>query len=431
MNLKVLFFIIAEHASTRALDALTTLVLIRSLNVTSLGTFMVYQSWVAILLLFFPALENMLYREHGKHRLEGTLARELAVFGKFNTIKIAAAALLVALCSVIPATQVPWPTRLAAVALAFALPLSQALYGIYRETLRFELKQGAVVAINALQRIAVMGAIFLMGGISGGDLLKIAPVALALYFGFGFIWRQTTFKLLSHLPSVKMSFAQTLPRIRAALSQAVIWIHVNGVILGAIQTLDVYFLAQARTPVAEIAIYSIALKAANFFQLISLPFMQAFGVYLGRSSGGERSAQVVNRERRLVWTATGLFVILAGVMVVAGFAFAKPILLFLAKGKFSPEALSRSIEYFRWMIAGVAALSISCAQGSYLSSRGDVKRLSFWVYLPWLGLATAGYALSARLGPLAAARFNLPVGCAYTLGVVLYFSFMTIRLKKR
>src|SRR5687767_13225822 len=122
-RIRYLGLTIAELWATRFLDAVIAIVLIRSLDVNSLGSFLIYQSWVGILLLAFPALENILYREYGKLRDAGKLAHEISVFRKFNWIKISAAIALTLVCAFLPGVDLPWTHRVAALSLAFMLPL--------------------------------------------------------------------------------------------------------------------------------------------------------------------------------------------------------------------------------------------------------------------------------------------------------------------
>jgi O-antigen/teichoic acid export membrane protein len=419
MRLKHVSFFVAEHASTRALDAILTLVLIRALDVGSLGAFVVYQSWVAILLLGFPALENMLYREHGRHKAAGTLTREIAVYRNFNKIKIFTGFLLTAICAAVPFGDISFSRRIAAMSLAFALPLAQMLYGLYRETLRFELKQESIVLISAAQRLTSIVAVYFTGVRFHGAIEPIALVALAIYLLFGFVWAGAARILLPNLKPVRLSFSESLPRIRKSLTETILWIHFTGAILGAVATLDVYFLSRSGISLGEIAFYSIALKAANFFQIIPVPFTQAFGVYLGRTAAEKNP----KRERRIVCLGFAGLAVLGVFMLALGWPLSLPILKFLSKGKFSAEQLVHAVEYFRWMLGGVALLALCSAHGNYLLSRGNVKGLTLFVMLPWLGFSIVLYSVAAHLdpAPLWAARANVAVGGLYTLGYIGFF----------
>ncbi|MBI3544912.1 MAG: hypothetical protein HY075_16695, partial [Deltaproteobacteria bacterium] len=368
MRIRYLALMIAEHASTRALDALTTLALIRLLDVSSLGTLVVYQSWVAILLLFFPALENVLYREHGKLKAAGQLSRELAIYRKFNVMKLGFALSLTFFGALVPVKDVDFGRRLAALALAFAVPLSQALYGIFREPLRFELRQGVVVLLNGLQRLVLLALVYAAGRLTGGAIEPIAVAALCVYLVFGGLWATVSDKLLLEgKKRARVALKEAWPRIRGAFTETVLWLHLSGAIMGAVQTLDVYFLSRTSTPLREIAAYSIALKAANFFQLLSLPVTQAFGVYLGRRSNRHDA----RADRRAAVFAVAAFAAVGVLVIAFGFTTAEPLLGFLAKGKFTPDELANAVRFFRPMLVGVVVLSLGYAPGTYLGSRGD------------------------------------------------------------
>ena len=429
MRLRYLSFMIAEHASTRVLDAITTLILIRSLDVTSLGTLVVYQAWVAIFLMAFPVLENVLYREHGKHSSAGTLAREIAIFRKFNLLKFAVAIALTLASASIPIKGIGFERRLAAMALAFALPLAQALYGIYREPLRFELKAGTVVLVNGAQRLFIIAAVWAAGHFYGGAIEQTAAAAILVYLAFGFVWAAVSRHELPQLKPVNVSLSQALPRIGTVLTESVIWLHLSGSILSAVQTLDVYFLSRTQIGLSEIAIYSIALKAANFLQIMALPLTQAFGVYLGRRAGrapttGSSGGRFGNlTEKQMAWLALAAFSAMALIMCLVGFEFAQPILGFLTRGKFGTLELGRAEGYFRWMLAGVAISTLCFAHGTYIGSRGNIRGLVLVVLLPWFAFAMLGYGLASEYGAYTTACMNVPVAIFYTLGHLAYFVF--------
>jgi hypothetical protein len=414
----------SEHWSTRALDAIATLVLIRGLDVASLGLFVVYQSWVALFLFGFPALENILYREYRVLKNEGRLGSEFVVFRRFNMLKLAVAALLVLAFSAAPLKGAPWTTRLAALAFAFALPLSQALYGIYRETLRFELKQVVIVALGSAQRLAVIAVIYFGARAFGGAIEPIAAAAIGAYLVFGVVWRESALRVLPWLKGRKVPMEKVIARARASLGSFVLWAHLNGAVLVGIQTLDVYFLSRTAVALPELAVYSIALKAANFFQLVPMPFVQAFGVYLGRRADRAESSR---EAARLVVGATLAFALLGLGLWVGGRLLAEPILAFLARGKFSAAELARARDYFDWQLAGVACLTLSFAASTYLNARGNVRAQALSVYGPWLAFSAIGYAWAASRGPLEAARFNVPIYVFMALAQLALFAWWNSR----
>src|SRR5689334_10208890 len=105
--MKHVFFTLTEHGAIRVLDALTTLILIRVLAAPDFGLFSVYQSWVAMLLLFLPSIELALFREYAGLKKDGGLKRELGVYRYFNYVKLIGLLVLVVSLAFVP-QQKPW-----------------------------------------------------------------------------------------------------------------------------------------------------------------------------------------------------------------------------------------------------------------------------------------------------------------------------------
>lgn len=414
-----------EHVSNRGLDALLTLVLIRYMNVESFGVFTVFQSWVGLFLFMLPNLENILYRDYARTKKEGTLGRRVALFRAFNWFKISLAALFALGAAAVAGFELSYRAKLAAVTLALVLPLSQSLYGIYRETLRFELHMKAVMILNGLQKSAFLAVAFAACLWGGGSVEAVAPGLLATAFLFAGLW----YGLLRHcVPAIKdkSATAGAAPTVMGILKDAVIWMHINGTITAAIQTLDVYFLSRSGTPLAEIALYSVALKAANFFQILPMPFAQLFTVYLGRKVQGEGEAG----KRRMVWVfSLGLLAMVVAMMAL-GMAVAEPLLAFLARGKFSAEELARGAAYFRYMLAGVCIYILCFPAAAYLNYRSNLKVLMGAVFLPWFAFSLVVYRWNAAISPLAAARANMWVYGFCTLGIFILYAAMSRRWRR-
>lgn len=407
------FFTLTEHGAIRVLDALTTLALIRVMVADDFGLFTVYQSWVGILLLFLPSLEMVLYREYHKLKKEGRLLRELEVYRIFNYFKLALAFAIALALTLVP-QPADWGSRVALIVLAFALPLSQALYGFLREPLRFELKQEFVALIGAAQRLAVLGAVIVASRLFPGNVLALSALALLVYFTFGGVWAAAFRKLMRQMgerPEVSLGDAKS--RLGVVLGGTVLWIHINGVITQSIQTLDTFALSLYRVDLAEIGRYGVALKAANFFQIIPVALVNSFGVYLGRSESG--------KEGRLVWVFSLVFVALSALLLLGGMAVEEPLIRFLGKGKMDSEAVTRTIEYFRWLLAGVLLQCASHPLSTYLGARSLLRQMFTHIFLPWFAFTAATYVWAASQGALRAAQANVVVYGAFWALLIAHY----------
>lgn len=159
-----------------------------------------------------------------------------------------------------------------------ALPLSQSFYGFLQAPLRFEMKQETVAAVNAFQRLATI-SVLAVGLNRRFSAIEIAFSMLSVYVLFYFVWKAQSKKVIE---SQSVTLAESFHRIKRIMGGMVIWIHLNGVITNSILTLDLFFLNTFRTPLEEIGKYSLALKTANFFQLVPIAIVSSFGVYLGK-----------------------------------------------------------------------------------------------------------------------------------------------------
>jgi O-antigen/teichoic acid export membrane protein len=403
--LKHAFFTLTEHGAVRVLDAVMTLVLIRVLSAKDFGLFSVYQSWAGLALLALPSLDLALYRDYGKLKAEGRLNDELAIYRTFNFAKIGVAVALIAVLSLIP-QNATLATRFSLLALALAIPLSQALFGFLREPLRFEMRQKLVALLSALQRLALLAALLASARFFPGDTVVLMLSVVVVYALFGVIWA---------LPSKSHGLVeprQAWRKIVAVLGTTVLWIHVNGVILQSVQTLDTFFLNVFRTPLEDIGIYSIALKSANFFQAIPVALVNVFGVYLARKASETDQA----RERAIVVRAMLAFAALCCGLFGLGLLIEAPLLKFVGKTKIDGANLAEAILYFRWQLAGILLLAASHPLTTYFTARASLRAQFFKIFLPWIVASCATYALAASLGPMATAKANVVV---YSIFIVL------------
>lgn len=399
------FFTLAEHGAIRALDATTTLVLIRVMSGKTFGLFSVYQSWASLSLLLLPSLEIALYRNYAQLKSSGTLQNELGIYRSFNALKLGVSLVLVIILAFIPQPE-NWWTRASLLGFALALPLSQAFYGFLREPLRFEMKQHLVTLIGSTQRFALLCGVIFSTVFFPENTMVLCAIALGSYFIFAWVWSRANSLVLGPQSS-SHSLKQTLHAVGKILSGTVIWIHLNGVLSQSIQTLDTFALGFFHLNLEEIGRYGVALKAANFFQLLPVALINSFGVYLGRIQGNTA------KERALVKKYLLLFALLSVGLFGFGLAIEAPLLTFLGKGKLTASQLVSTIDYFRWQLAGVLIFCAIFPVSTYLGARAPLRSMFFKVFLPWACFSSAVYFYAAHLNQdlsaAAAARANVAV----------------------
>lgn len=410
---KQVFFTLAEHGGVRVLDAVITFVLIRLMSAEHFGLFSVYQSWVMMLLFFLPSIEFVLFREYAKLKREGRLAAELRLYRFFNFAKLGVVVAMALTLSLIPQEQ-PWLARLSLLAFALALPFSQSFFSFLREPLRFEMQQATVAALSLLQRLLLLAAMWFAAKTRPGDVPFFIGSALATYLAAGVVWSiaaRPYFKATDHLPS------HPFKRLSTIFFSVVIWVHINGVITQTVQTFDVFCLSLFKVDLTEIALYGIALKAANFFQILPIALASSFGIFLARHHGEQTEKQ----ERRTVLKFTSYFVALGAVLFAFGMLVGEPLLAFLAKGKLEPGALARTLDYFKWQLAGVVILTSSYPMGTYVSARSSLPRSVAHIALPWAAFSAGLYLWAASQGAATAARANVAVYAAFVALLVWFW----------
>lgn len=362
-----------EHGATRVLDAILTLCLIRIMSSSEFGLFSVYQGQVGLLFLMLPALEDTFYRNYSRLKSENRLADELSTLKLFAYFKVAVCIVFVAL----------FFEKLSLMALAVAIPLSQASYGLMRESLRFELKQSVVTLVSISQKLT---AVVIVGiGLARGLELSLVVSAVIVSFAlFGFVWR---FSAATIEPWQQKAVARPLKarflEIGKTLWHTVLWLHIMGMAIQIVPSMAPLWLHSRRVAIEEIALYSIALKAANFFQIVPLALMSVFAVYLARTRANAR------KELQLLGRSSLVFALLGFALFGFGCVIDTPLLSFLGKGKLDDAGLVRTASYFRWQLAGVVVLSMTYPLATYLTARLSVWRLCVFVYATWALLSAA------------------------------------------
>lgn len=415
---------VLEHASIRILDAGITFSLIKSMSAHQFGLFSVYQSWVSFMLLFLPALETAFYKNYAQYKMENRLSKERSIYRFYLWFKIIFALFAVFSLSWI-SQDLDWPTRFLLLLFAAALPLSHAAYGFFMEPLRFELHQKTIVVVSGLQRAVLLGILLVIQYGAPQNIVLLTSLAMGSYVLFGFAWALVfkKFRLAGmYAPCMeKLSFFGSFRAVGSRLWNTVLWIHLIGISLQTVQTLDIFWLNARNENLNEIGLYSIALKSANFFQFLPLALMNTFAIYLSRREGS------ATQDKKLTSSYVFIFLICSGALFLFGSWIGEPLLGFLAKGKLNGDSLQRTEFYFKWQLAGVLILCASYPLSTYLNARESLRRLLTFVYLPWFALSCLLYAFATQISISAAAQANVAV---YSTLWILLFAYYLASSRK-
>lgn len=407
------FFTLVEHGAIRVLDALTTLVLIRILGGLHFGMFSVYQSWVGLVLLVLPYAELSLYRDYGTLKATGELGSQLATFKTYNFIKLALAA-AIAMSLALPEKGDIYSARISLLGFAMALPLSQSFYGFMRDPLRFERQQHLVAMVSSVQKICLIGAMIAAFYSYPGNVPVLFGGAMAVYVVFAFVWAKAARNVV---PRARQSLREFAGRLKKIMRGTVLWIHVNGVITGTVLTLDILMLNAVKADLEEIGRYSIALKAAGFFQLIPMALANSFGVYLGKW----QHSQNPRKEQKAMYALVAVFSAMCFALFKVAYHFGMPILDFIGKHKITGDAFTRVMQYYYWQMFGLMLMSAAFPLSTYLGARAPLKKITVQIFIPWFLFAALTYRIAAGHGLLYAARANVVTYGALCVGMVVFY----------
>ena len=357
-------------------------------------------------------------------RSENRLFSELRLYRFFNIIRLCLVVVFAFLFASFSKEQ-PYLVRLALIGLAFALPFSHSFYSFMREPLRFEMRQGLVAFLSVVQRVLLLVALLSVDHLWPGHLVVLVGAALGTYIVSGLLWRwafrQHFADDIGRRVHAALDRSAQARRVWVVFSSIVFWVHVNGVISQSVQTLDVFFLSHFDTALSDIAVYSLALKAANFFQMLPIALASSFGIYLARSKVPDTLVGH-SRERGLALKLASVFVVGSVAMLMGGLLVAEPLLSILGRGKLAdPVVLSQAKQYFGWQLAGVLLLGAGHPITTYMGARVALPPLVLRVALPWALLSTGIFYWAARGGPLNTAQANLIVYGGFNLLMLVHF----------
>lgn len=415
---------ILEHGLNRVMDAATSVILVWILNPEVFSKIAIAQALVAPVTLFLVNPETVLYRDYARWKTEGpsSIAARLHAFRLFAWGKVQFAFVASLIVSVLFPGTSPWLTRFGALVWAFSLVLTSQVAGPDREFLRIDLRLKELNAISVLQKAFILvGTVVVSLSYPGRiEILAIVPVCALL--GNAWIAKRVAKRvLLQEGATIASIRGREGPSVFKTLNEAFrdfsIWNHLNGVILGWVQTMDLLFLGVFRFPAYQVGLYATSLKLANFSTALPSAVGSTFSVWIGRRVAGQAHAEewrdLFKYSAALVAVVAAQFVFL---IFVAPFIFK-----FLSHGRWSSQDQLMLNHWFRWILAGSSLFASTALLQSWLTFRTPVIKTFRSIVLPWGILSILVYVLMIRSGGFnGAAKGNVVVSLVFILLVGAY-----------
>ncbi len=388
-----------EHAVTRGADALVTILLIRALDAATFSRVALAQAWLAPVLLIFISPETILYRDYSEWKVQGRLFLQLrlSAFRRFALLKWGMATLIalgVAALSKAPSFEEKYWIFCAWLWAAW-LPLVPQILGPDREFLRMSLRLRALNVLTLIQKLSLLGGVVAVLAIFPSDLV-LPGIGTVLWFSVSVSWvlgwwtARGELKKLEELPQTR----DILPTLRGwravydSLRGFSFWSHLSGVVQNWVQTMDLFFLGIFHaSSVAQLALYAVALKLSNLLLALPLALANIFGVWVG-------STQTAQRDRVKSLTMRLYLACIAQMLVF--WMFSSWIINWLSRGRWSAADQD---QIFHWLVLISTATMMYAStflMSSWITLRKNVRKLFFWVYVPWLVISMGVYAGAAK-----------------------------------
>jgi hypothetical protein len=416
-----------EHAITRGSDALVSLVLLWVLAPETFAKLASSQALIAPILFLFVAPETVLYRDYSVWRRDGVsaIAARLHALRKFAVGKAQFALVLSILIALFSAGS--GFDRFYSLIWAFSLVLAPQLSGPDREFLRLDLQLKTLSALSLYQKLSmlcgtVIAALFFPGRL---DVLAAFSVFSSL----------STYKIASYQVKKQLRLEgaseaairghegpSVLTTLKEALATFSGWQHGIGVVMGWVQTMDLFFLSLLRFPGKEVGLYAAVLKIANFSLLLPTALSNLFTIWVGRRAVDAGHVEEVREIKRLT-SLLSLGILVQGLVlyVVAPLIFSA-----LSHGRWSPEDLGAMQTWFAWILAGSGIFGALLLISSWLLVRSPLPRYFRQVYLPWMVISLLAYfgMIQTHMNGspyLGAATANVVVSISYAILLWRYF----------
>lgn len=426
---------ILEHGLSRGMDALATIALIWFIPTGVFSQLAISQAYVAPALFLFICPETTFYREFGEWKREGpeALLARVRAFRRFAWLKaVAAIGLAAVLAASFPSpsgSTFGFTDRFFALVWAFSLPLMPQISGGDREFLRLNLDLRTLNFITLFQRALYLSLLVLVATLFSITFPAIAGVAIVTATATAWIARRAVEKRFVGVLPTRIPEENVFELLKSSLRGFSIWNHIAGVIVGWIQTLDLFLLGFFRLPALEIGLYSVALKLANFTLAIPYAVSNLYNVFLGRTARPKDLAEKKIEKRILLKLTLGLMGFSAAQALVF-YKIGPWILVLLSRGRWSSEEQTRILSWLYWILPAAACFSSLLFWTGWMSIRTSFRRLVFTVYLPWGVIGAGIYFYSVKAGGVdLVARANLSV--IFVLVILLSISTLMSEIPGR
>ena len=401
----------AEHASTRILDAVATLVLLWSVPTEKFSHLAIAQAWVAPALLLFIAPETILYRDFAKWQIEGkgVLLTRIRALRRFAWGKVLAGVVLSLGIAAVSGSDDLFFDRFFALIWAFSLPLAPQIAGPDRELLRIALHLRELNFVTFFQRALYLGLLLFairFFDSSMASLAVAASTAVLLSATFSRFLVERSFRGTRAVKSPTDSFRNVISNSLIGFS---LWNHIAGIVIGWMQTMDLFFLGIFRFSAIEIGLYSTVLKLSNFALAAPFAFSNLYAVRLGRVPPEEVDSNRIP-EKRKMWKVSGVLVLFSMVQALLFRLLFPALLTGLSRGRWSEVQIVRMLGWLNWILPACALFGSLLLWTAWLNVRTSIRLLVLRAYVPWGIFALGSYAwCTSRYGPEGAARANLLV----------------------
>lgn len=389
--LKHSFWNVLEHGLTRVADAATSLVLLWVLSPEIFSKLALAQAVVAPLLLLFVAPEWVLYRDFAKWCEKGhseaasrLYALRLFAWGKGQ--------LALVLSAGIAALGDDWRVRFFSMVWAFSLSLAPQISGPDREYMRLNLQLSELNANTLYQKASLLGGTVLVSLLFPGRVDALAVVAVFSTLTTALLARHAVLKGFRALGVSESAIrGREGPGVVTVLSESLLgfslWQHLNGVVIGWVQTMDLFFLGVFRFPARELGLYAAVLKVANFAIAVPLALANTFGIWIGRRS----AAEGVGQERAHLLRLSALLllgVVTQGLILyfLAPWIFGK-----LSHGRWLVAEQTQMLSWMKWILTGSSLFAAAWPVAYWLIVRSDIRKLCTRFYLPWGAISVGIY----------------------------------------